>query len=163
MVELGRILIPLFLFENKILSHPMFYISGYFEKHRQEYYDHLKAITDKNRWESWIIFFLNATIEQAEKNCSRAKEILALYENMKKKIVELTHSQFSIQTLDCLFNMPIVNSSNFIKHSKIPKPSASRILSQLKEADIIDILQSGKGRKPAVYMFKRLIEIINNQ
>lgn len=161
--RIGRIIIPLFLYEKKVLSHPMFYISGYFEKHRQEYYDHLKAITEDDNWENWIIFFLKATIEQAEKNCSRAKEILTLYEDMKKQIVKQTHSQFSIQTLDCLFNMPIVNSSNFIKHSKIPKPSASRILSQLKEANIIDILQAGKGRKPAVYMFKKLIEIINNQ
>ena len=55
--RVGRILIPLFLYEKRLLSLPMFYISEYFETNRDEYYDRLKAITSEKRWEEWIEFF----------------------------------------------------------------------------------------------------------
>lgn len=55
--RIGRILIPLFLFEKKILSQPMFYISAFFETNREEYCNRLNAITDNKEWEDWILFF----------------------------------------------------------------------------------------------------------
>lgn len=74
--RIGRILIPLFLFEKEILRSPMFYISVYFEAHRILYYNNLKDITDKGSWESWIIFFLKAVIEQSNKNIKKSQEVL---------------------------------------------------------------------------------------
>jgi Fic family protein len=35
--RIGRILIPLFLYQRKLLNSPDFYMSGYLEKHRDEY------------------------------------------------------------------------------------------------------------------------------
>ena len=40
--RIGRIILPLFLYSKGILSSPMFYISGYLEKHRERYYECLK-------------------------------------------------------------------------------------------------------------------------
>lgn len=42
--RLGRMLIPLFLFEKKILSRPLFYLSAYFESHRDVYVERLRMI-----------------------------------------------------------------------------------------------------------------------
>jgi len=159
--RIGRILIPLFLYEKKILGQPMFYISSYLESNRPEYYDKLKAISDENQWEEWISFFLGAIEIQAKKNIDKARAILALYEKLKADIVGHTHSQFSIQSLDCLFNLPIFSTSDFEKHSKIPRASVGRIIKQLNEAEIIEMLEKGSGRKPSVYIFRKLIDIVN--
>jgi cell filamentation protein, protein adenylyltransferase len=159
--RIGRILIPLFLFEKKILNTPMFYISAFFETHRDEYYDRLKEVTDKKNWEGWIKFFLKGVIEQAEKNIDKAKSILRLYEMMKEKMISVTHSQYSIKALDNLFDMPVFSSTEFIKSSKIPKASAKRILSRLEKAGTISILTKSSGRKPTLYIFKQLIDIAN--
>jgi Fic family protein len=157
--RIGRILIPLFLYEKQILNSPMFYISAYFETNRAEYYDRLLAITSTKEWEAWISFFLQAVQQQATQNNEKARKILDLYNEMKQKIVNLTRSQFAIQTLDWLFDFPIFRSSMFQQKSKIPKPSANRILSQLRKANIISLLEEAKGRKAAVFAFERLIEI----
>ena len=122
--RLGRILVPLFLYENGLLGRPMFYISSYLEQHRSEYYDKLRTISEKNDWSGWITFFLTAVIEQAKNNSEKARSILSLYERMKIEVSRLTHSQYSIQTLDSLFNSPIFKSTDFPERSKIPKASA---------------------------------------
>lgn len=159
--RIGRILIPLFLFEKKILNTPMFYISAFFESNRDEYYDKLKDITDNKNWESWITFFLRGVILQSEKNIDKAKSILQLYEMMKEKMISVTHSQYSIKALDNLFDMPVFSSTEFIKNSKIPKASAKRILNRLEQSGTLNILVKGSGRKPTIFIFRELIDIAN--
>ncbi len=159
--RMGRILIPLFLYHKKIIQEPVFYLSDYLESHRKEYYDALKEITDSNSWTNWIRFFLNAIIIQAEKNIAKTREIIELYEAVKFEIAEKTHSQFSIQCLDALFILPIFNARNFEKRSGIPRSSVARLLSTMHENNIIKISQQGAGRRPTLYVFRRLLDIVN--
>jgi Fic family protein len=158
--RLGRILMPLFLFEKKVLQSPMFYISEYFEKNRSEYYAHLRAISDERDWNSWIEFFLKAVVEQAKINSAKAREILNLYELKKEKVVEATHSEYSIKTLDTLFKKPVFTTADFVKISGIPLATAKRILSKLKEKKIISSIEAGSGRKGELFIFNKLLKIV---
>ncbi|MDR0617319.1 MAG: Fic family protein [Endomicrobium sp.] len=56
--RVGRLLIPLFLYEKRVISKPVFYISSYFERNRQEYYSNLNIISKDSNWLKWIEFFL---------------------------------------------------------------------------------------------------------
>ncbi len=159
--RMGRILIPLFLYHKEIIQEPVFYLSDYLESHRSEYYDALKEITDSDSWTNWIRFFLNAIIVQAEKNIAKTRKIINLYEEVKLEIVNSTHSQFAIQCLDCLFVQPIFSSRNFERNSSIPRSSVARLISTMVENDIIKIVQQGAGRRPTIYAFRRLLNIVN--
>lgn len=159
--RLGRMLVPLFLFEKKILSSPMFYLSAYFEANREEYYFALQNITRQGDWNSWITFFLNATIEQAKKNNSKARAILSLYDRMKAEIPRITRSQFAIQALDSLFDFPIFRNTDFTKRAKIPKVTSLRILRTLYKNKIIQTLRQGGGRRARVMIFPDLINIVD--
>lgn len=159
--RMGRILIPLFLYHKEIIQEPVFYLSDYLESHRSDYYDALKEITDSGQWTNWIRFFLNAIVVQAEKNIKKTREIINLYETVKREIVDSTHSQFAIQCLDSLFIQPIFSSRNFEKNSNIPRSSVARLLSTLVDNGIIAIAQKGAGRKPTTYAFRRLLKIVN--
>ncbi|MFA4857845.1 MAG: Fic/DOC family N-terminal domain-containing protein [Candidatus Margulisiibacteriota bacterium] len=158
--RLGRILIPLFLFEKKILNLPMFYISEYLEAHREEYYARLNDVTKGSQWEKWIEFFLGAIINQAKVNCQKAKGILGLYEQKKEKLAEVTHSQYVIRVLDTLFAGPIFSSTSFVQRSKIPRRSALRLLKQLKDEKIVFTLYPSSGRRPEMLVFKKLMGIV---
>jgi len=159
--RLGRILIPLFLYEKKVLHSPMFYISQYLESNREEYYAKLLAVSEGKRWEDWIEFFLNAVVTQAKANSNRAKAILDLYNKKKVKLTELTHSQYVIRVLDTIFARPLFSTTDFIKHSKIPKESALRLVRLLKKEKVLGTLREGKGRSPEILIFKKLFEIVN--
>ncbi|OGN88612.1 MAG: cell filamentation protein Fic [Chloroflexi bacterium RBG_13_46_9] len=158
--RVGRILIPLFLVEKNLLSTPTFYISAYLEANRDTYYERLNGISKNNDWESWISFFLTGVIEQARANGETAKAILALYDMMKREIANVIKSQYSIQVLDALFELPIFSTTEFIQRSSIPKASAMRILNTLRREGIIEVMREGKGNRPAVMLFSKLLSIV---
>lgn len=157
--RIGRMLVPIFLFEKGILSSPMFYLSAYLEANRDTYFQRLQAISKTGDWNGWINFFLTALLEQAEINATKTRGILDLYDRMKKDIPETTRSQYAINALDAMFDRPIFSSSDFIVRSGIQRESAMRILRILKESGLIFELRPSRGRRPAILVFKELIRI----
>jgi len=157
--RIGRLLIPLFLFQKKRLSQPMFYLSAYLEANRDEYYDALGAISKNGDWNGWIAFFLHAIVEQARSNIDKVNEIRNLYDSMKLQIQNTTHSQHTIQVLDAIFNRPIFRTSDFVHETKILKPTAMTLLRQLKSAGVLKELSPGSGRRPAILCFPALLNI----
>lgn len=155
--RVGRMLMPLFLYFKKAISYPSFYLSEYFEMHRDEYYMALLDISKNNYWEGWISFFLRAVVEQSKKNIEKAEKIISLYEQKKQRIADLTKSQFSIKILDALFVMPIFQSQDFIRLSRIPKASAFRYIGILESNGVI---LSDKKRKNKLYFFNKLLDIV---
>jgi len=157
--RLGRMLIPIFLYEKGLLSSPMFYISAYLEANRSAYYARLQDVSETQAWARWIGFFLTGIREQACENASKARAIIKLYEVMKRIIVDLTRSQYAIQTLDSLFQMPVFGTPNFATYSGIPRKSASRILRQLREEGYLITIRGASGRRPAILAFPRLVSL----
>lgn len=158
--RLGRMMIPLFLYQKRVLQRPMFYLSEYLEEADQIYRDRLLAITEENDWQGWIEFFLNAISIQAKRNNEKAKAIHALYERMKPLFADTTKSQFSQASLDAFFKMPIINSTDFMEVSGITKkPTANYILKKLETAGHIRTLKTGRAKTPAVYVLGELINV----
>ena len=158
--RVGRMLIPLFLVQKKLLEGPNFYISAYFEKHRDIYCQMLNDISQNADWENWILFFLEAVIEQSNDNSNKASKVMGLYERMKQRVVDITKSQFAMQALDALFEHPIFSTTGFIERSKIPKFSALRILKALRDEEIVVVITEGRGSQPSVMRFNKLFNII---
>ena len=158
--RVGRIIMPLFLYYKKALSSPMFYLSAYFEAHREEYYKRLLYVSKENDWEGWIDYFLGAVIVQSKKNIEKAKAIHKLYDIKKDRIVDLTHSQYAIKALDFLFCYPVFTSKQFKQNSIIPPRSAERILTVLEEGKVIKVIEKGVGRKPSTFIFTKLLNIV---
>ncbi len=161
--RIGRILIPLFLFQKRVISQPMFYLSEYLERNRAEYYARLRAISEEGDWNGWIAFFLQAVDEQAQQNGERVVAIQTLYDEMKQKIHRITRSQYTVHLLDALFNTPIFETTQLIRKTGIHKPTAMALIRKLKEADILKELRAGSGRRPAVLAFPRLINIVEGR
>lgn len=157
--RLGRMLIPLFLFQAGLINQPMFYISAYLESHRDEYYERLLAVSHDNDWSGWCAFFLQVVRIQAEENLAKAQAILKLYNRMKARFAELTHSQYAIHALDWVFERPIFKSSDFVHSAKIPKPTAQRILALLKTEGILREIQPGSGRRASILAYSELLNI----
>lgn len=158
--RIGRILIPLFLYQKEVLSQPMFYLSSYLEANREEYYLRLRNISQKCDWDGWILFFLKAVKAQAVENSERVKEIINLYDFMKTRVHELTRSQYSLHVVDALFDSPIFRTTDFVSRTGIHKKTALGLLGQLKTADLIETVIEASGRTPAVLCFPSLLEIV---
>lgn len=157
--RLGRMLIPLFLAQRKLLASPDFYMSGYLEANREEYQERLRAVSRDGDWTGWCEFFLKGVLQQAAENERKARAILSLYNRLKNSVVDLTHSQHSIRAVDFIFQTPVFSTPFFTKYSKIPKPTAARILNILRDKGLVLTIQGGKGQRPNIFAFRELLNI----
>ncbi len=159
--RLGRILVPIFLYEKKLLSRPIFYLSGFFENNRDIYVDRLRSIgAAEDAWNRWIAFFLGGVVEQAQANIAKARAIHALYEKLKQQILDLTHSQFAAPLLDNIFRMPVFPSSYLATRTNMPsKPMIMNMLAKLKQSGILKILEEGRGPHAQVLALAKLINL----
>ena len=135
--RLGRMLIPLFLWQRGRIARPIFYISAYFEANRDAYYERLLAVSRDNDWTGWGIFFLKAVKHQADDNLAKTQGILNLYDDLKPRIDSATKSRHTLRTLDWIFQKPVFSSTSFARGTSIPAPSAHRILTDLQAHGIL--------------------------
>ncbi len=81
--RMGRILIVLYLLSKGIISKPTFFISQELEKNKFKYYALLNNLRNDNpKWNEWIKFFLNASINQADYYVYKLESIELLYSEM---------------------------------------------------------------------------------
>lgn len=157
--RLGRMLVPLFLWQVGLIRTPAFYISAFFEARRDVYYDGLLSVSRDGNWTPWCRLFLEAVRTQAEENLTKALAIRALYDNLKHRIPEITRSQYAIRALDWIFEQPIFTAPHFIASAKIPAPTARRFLQVLVIEGVLRVLREGKGRRSAILAFAQLLNV----
>jgi Fic family protein len=72
--RVGRLLITLMLCERGCLPEPLLYLSAFFERHRQEYYDRLLEVSRRGAWNDWLLFFAGGVAEQAHDATAREEK-----------------------------------------------------------------------------------------
>ena len=108
--RIGRLLISLQLIEKGFIKYPVLYISNFFERYRQSYYDALNRVRANDNLEQWILFFLEAIIETAKKSKQTFENILKLRERYEDKILRLgKKSKNGKKLLAYLFSDPIIS------------------------------------------------------
>ncbi|MDZ7772863.1 MAG: Fic family protein [Balneolaceae bacterium] len=156
--RVGRLLVPIVLFEQNLISYPYFYISEYFEKHRSDYYEALRGVDRDGNWEMWIRFFLVGVRETAIQMQAKVVRMYDLYGTTKEKLLEM-NSQYAQLLLDLLFEKPIIASKEI--HERLSQPSSQtlyNLMDKFEEAGIITEITGNKRNK--MYAFGELLDII---
>ena len=157
--RVGRLLIPLFLYEKKVTAYPNIYISEFLEENRSVYYELLGNVSKNGDWIPWISFFLDAVYEQTKLTIERVEKIEALYKGLKERMPEI-NSIYANTFLDAIFIKPIF-TTNFIK--KIAKISNNQTLYSVIEKFVeLQIVRdvTPKQVRNKVYIFTDLRKII---
>lgn len=158
--RIGRMIIPLMLWQRELISVPHLYISRALEDRREEYIQRMRNVSRSDEWTEWCLFFLEALCIQIDQNLRVSAQILELYEEMKIRFREVLSSQWLMQALDFMFANPMFRNSRFVKFSGIPKPTARRMTRLLAENDLLRTVIPASGRRPAMYAFEPLLEIV---
>lgn len=158
--RIGRMLITLMLWQSGLISQPHFYISSYFEEHKDKYIDIMRSVSKNQDWEYWCIFFLEAIKEQAIQNLTIAENIRGLYDEMKIQFTELFASKWSLHALDFIFRHPVFRNSSFTNKSGIPSATAARFSRILLEKNILVVVEEASGSRAAMYAFEPLMKLV---
>lgn len=158
--RIGRILIPLFLYEKSLLPRPMFYLSEYIESNRDEYVDRLHVLGTRKGWNDWCSFFLNAIAHQADTNAKKADDIFNLYAELKQRFIATTRSHYAVPVLDAIFQQPVFRANQLELAGDAPsRVTMTNLLNGLVRDDILQLTRAGSGRNGTIYQLSTLLRI----
>jgi Fic family protein len=137
--RLGRLLITLYLVSNKIIEKPALYLSDFFEKNRQHYYDNLTVVREKNNMIQWLTFFLVGVAETAQNSIDTFNAIILLRQKVEdKKIIQLgKRVPLAMELIKYLYSKPIVTPNEIATELKINISTANRLVQDFEKLDIL--------------------------
>lgn len=156
--RIGRLLVPLLLCAEGLITRPLLYLSAYFERHRDEYYQYLLDVSRKGLWTQWISFFLQAVATQATDAIHRSDELLKLWQAYRERLQAARASALLLQLVDDLFADPAISNPGASKRLNITPRSAQQNINKLIEAGILK--EATGRRRNRVYIAPDIIHII---
>ncbi len=157
----GRLLITLFLFERTVLEKPVLFLSSFFRKNQQLYYDKLNAY-HSNKIQEWLHFYLDGVIETANQSIEASKKITALREADMRKIQALGKREATsgVKFLQELFKNPITSNAMVVKTMQFGRSGAMKLIERFVGLEILKLLDE-TVKYGKTYTYKKYIDIFN--
>ena len=133
----GRILNLLFLVEKQLIDIPVLFLSRYIITHRQDYYDGLRAITEAQDWEAWVLFMLKAVESTAQQTFDLVNRILALMDDVRDRVQREAEGIYSKDLIETIFMQPYTKISFLVDAGIAKRQTASRYLQTLASMGIL--------------------------
>ena len=144
--RVGRLLITLYLVANGLLTKPTLYLSDYFEKNKQLYYDNLSHVRINNNLTQWLKFFLVGVITTSENGINTFQNILKLRKDIEENRILTLGKKLPLakEVLEYLYKNPVIYSNYLIDELNLTKPTAHAII---KDFVNLKILKEVTGQK----------------
>jgi Fic family protein len=145
--RVGRLLVTFLLCERGVLRKPVLYLSHYFKRHRQEYYDRLQAVRDLGDFEGWLAFFLRGVTEVSLQAADTARRILELRERHRLAITESLGRAAGNghRVLEHLYEQPIVSVADVRALIRTTFAGANQIVQRLVDLKVLNEI-TGRAR-----------------
>ncbi len=155
--RIGRLLITLFLKATGVLTTPLLYLSAYFERDRQRYYDELLNVSATGDWERWLSYFLEGAHRESQDALVRIRRLRDLQDEWRELLLEQGGAVSGLRLLEELFARPVLAVSDASSVLEMTDPGARGVLNRLVEAGILTRIDTW----PVLYIARRLIEEID--
>lgn len=156
--RVGRLLITLYLVEKKILKQPILYLSDFFERNRDLYYDNLMKVRVKDDIMQWFKFFLVGVIETAKNSIDTFSKVVKLQKEVDEKLQSLGSRAYNARTvLNYLYKRPLLSVNKVAEICEMSLPSAYKIVGDLEELKILKEKTGAKRGKQ--YLFEEYLDL----
>lgn len=136
--RIGRLLIPLYLINHKLLTKPSLYLSAYFERNRASYYDALMQVRIGNDLIHWIRFFLTGVMEIAAAGRDVFRKILDLRIKTERQVFSLGKRAAKAKAaLDFLYRQPLVDAIALEQELGISRATAHNLINEFAGLGIL--------------------------
>ncbi|TPV35091.1 Fic family protein [Paucihalobacter ruber] len=158
--RVGRLLITLYLVDKSILKKPVLYLSDFFERNRQLYYDNLMNVRTKNDLKQWLKFFLVGVIETSQNGILTFDAVLKLKKDIEEKIQNAnSRNKHLLNIMEFLYQKPVINASKIVEITNVSQPTAYKILDEMVNMEILNEITGGKRGK--VYVFDAYVKLFS--
>ena len=155
----GRMLITFYLWKENFLEYPVLFLSSYFKKHQEIYYEKLSSYHNGKVFD-WLDFFLDGVIEIAHEAIGIVDKITKRREADMQKIQMFGKraTESAVPVLQELYKQPIVNNALVQKWTGFTRAGAQTVINRFIEIEILT--QKDKDKKYGQsYGYKEYIDI----
>lgn len=157
--RVGRLLITLLLCAETAVSEPTLYLSLYFKRHRDVYYELLQRVRTEGAWEEWLLFFLEGVEETAEEAVSTATRILEIFAADRALVESLGRpagNALRVHTL--LQRKPVTSVAAAASELNLTAPTARSAIDNLQKIGLVSEV-TGK-RRDRLFVYSRYLDIL---
>ncbi|MDR3121108.1 MAG: Fic family protein [Clostridiales bacterium] len=157
--RVGRLIITLFLMEQRVLTTPALYISYFLKKNRIEYYDRMTEVRRTGNYEQWVKFFLQAVYESAEDATLTIGKLTALHDkNMAVAAAFGRSAKTAARLLTYLEGSPIIEIQKTAIALGTTFKTASEAVKRLRDAGIL--VQNTGNRRNRTFAYEAYLAIL---
>lgn len=134
----GRMLITFYLWKEGFLEKPVLFLSSFFKKHQDLYYERLFGYHN-GKVAEWVDFFLDGVIEIANEAIDIVDKITVLREKDMAKVQKLGKraAESAVLVLPRLYGQPVVNVALMQKWTGFTRAGAQTVINRFIEMDIL--------------------------
>lgn len=156
----GRLIIPLYLLSTQELTKPCFYISSFFDSHKDEYYSKLQRVRTHNEILEWIKFFLKASIDTAIEARRKFQGALAIQERYQNYLMRKQYSTDTLRKIILfMYEKPVSDAITISKSIDISIPTVNKHLKTLLHDGLITEITGNRRNK--IYVLHEYINVFN--
>ncbi|HKL15024.1 MAG TPA: Fic/DOC family N-terminal domain-containing protein [Balneolaceae bacterium] len=156
----GRILNILYLIRENLLHQPVLYLSDHIIANKPDYYRLLHEVTEKEAWEPWILFVLEAVQTTSKKTMTRIESIQQLLdETIAEAKSVLPDRVYSKELIELLFEQPYCKVKFLVDRNLAKRQTAA---DYLKELEIAGFLKSKQVGREVLYLNVRLYNLLSS-
>ena len=155
----GRILLLLFLKQTGLLEIPAIYLSEYIIQHKNDYYRHLREVTEQGDWEGFILYMLEMVEKTANHGLKRLDRVTKLMAQTAEKIRISLPKVYSKDLVEIIFRLPYTKRQSLMDAGLGTPKTVGNYLSELEAAGF---LTSKKVGKEKLYLNTALMNILEN-
>ena len=154
--RVGRLLITLYLVNANILKRPILYLSDYFERNRNQYYNSLIQVREQDDIAQWIKFFFKGVIEVSQQGIATLSEVMQLQKDVEERIHTLKSKTYNAKTvINHLYAHPVIDATKVATITGISNPSVYKLIADLERLGIL--IETTGGRRGKNYVFQSYI------
>jgi len=161
--RIGRLLITFLLCERSILQKPVLYLSWYFKRHRQQYYDLLQAVRETGDWEAWLRFFLLGVAEVSQEAAITARRIVELRESHRAIIVDRFGrvAANGLKVLESLYSRPLITVNDIANMTGTSFTAANQLMHKFVAHGLLsEITGQARNRR---YRYDAYIDLFTDE
>ncbi|GAA4539615.1 Fic family protein [Amycolatopsis samaneae] len=135
--RIGRLVITLQLIQEEIIRHPVLNLSPWLEPRREDYIDHLLAVSKTGDFDPWVRFFAEAVKARAKAAADTIDRLIG-FSNEVVETMKKTGARGAVLDLAAtLIGYPIMTVPKVQADLGVSYPTANSAVSRLREAGFL--------------------------
>ena len=140
----GRIVNLLYLVEQGLLDIPVLFLSRYIIANKPGYYEGLRGVTERQDWESWILYMLRAVESTAQQTFDQVTRIRLLMEQVREQVQQQAPGIYSKDLIEAIFQHPYTKIQFLVDANIAKRQTASSYLQTLAGLGVLRSIKQGR-------------------